>query len=164
MCSTIALKRPGTTLPILQAAVIFVEGLVLCCLVSLQVAPAHSSSIIPVTMVTGSELSQTLMVQLPSQSESKKPRVGQLRETQRCSYCVECFYTYTHHTLTPTHTLARTHTHTPSRRPSPHEASQGAQGVALPSWGDASLSCASHTRTERSAGGSLRQSHHVQEL
>ena len=50
--------------------------------VSPQVAPAHSSSIIPVTMVTGSELSQTLMVQLPSQNESKKPRVGQLRETQ----------------------------------------------------------------------------------
>ena len=130
MCSTIALKRPGTTLPILQAAVIFDEGLVLCCLVSLQVAPAHSSSIIPVTMVTGSELSQTLMVQLPSQNESKKLRVGQLRETQHCSYCVECFYTniLTYHThplnihlhphsppphmysLTPTH-LTHTHAH-----------------------------------------------------
>ena len=217
------------------------QGLVLCCLVSPQVAPAHSSSIIPVTMVTGSELSQTLMVQLPSsQSESKKPRVGQLRETQGCSSCVESFYTYiytshshvphtllqmyfltpthlthtctpshihipcshphtshthTHmHTLTHTHTLltpshihvhfpslthphplsylpslahpppSHPHTHTPSHRPSPHKASQGAQGVALPSRGDASLSCPPHTRAEGSAGGSLRQSYHVQEL
>ena len=67
-------------------------------------------------MVTGSELSQTLMVQLPSsQSESKKPRVGQLRETQRCSSCVEPFYTYiyTSHSHTP-------HTLLPIHSPSPH--------------------------------------------
>ena len=69
-----------------------------------QVAPAHSSSIIPVTMVTGSELSQTLMVQLPSQNEGKKPRVGQLR--QRATPPVRHSYTLSH---TPhTHT---THTH-----------------------------------------------------
>jgi len=176
-------------------------------------------------MVTGSELSQTLMVQLPSsQSESKKPRVGQLRETQGCSSCVESFYTYIYmshshipHTLLriyspPPHMYSLTHTHlththahphihipcshphtctlpslththtpshisllshtslppfhtlTPSHRPSPHEASQGAQGMALPSRGDASLSCPPHTRAEGSAGGSLRQSYHVQEL
>ena len=82
----------------------------LLCLVSPQVAPAHSSSIIPVTMVTGSELSQTLMVQLPSQNESKKPRVGQLRETQveSSSSCVESFCTRTHITLS--HTPHHTHT------------------------------------------------------
>ena len=193
----------------------------LLCLVSPQVAPAHSSSIIPVTMVTGSELSQTLMVQLPSQNESKKPRVGQLRETQAesSSSYVESFCTlYTHHTLshttphtlhillTPSHihltlkhvrvpymyafptlilmctqTLVRTnhtlshtphtyphmytsHTHTPSQRSPSHEATQGAQGMALPSWRDASLSCAPHTRAKGGAGGSLRQSYHVQEL
>ena len=103
------------------------------CLVSPQVAPAHSSSIIPVTMVTGSELSQTLMVQLPSsQNESKKPRVGQLRETQGSSSCVESFYTYIymshshipHITLShtfpiPSHVLPYTHTsHTHTCTPS----------------------------------------------
>lgn len=84
-------------------------------------------------MVTGSELSQTLMVQLPSsQSESKKPRVGQLRETQRCSSCVESFYTYiymshshTPHTLLriyspPPHMYSLTHTHLTHTHAHPH--------------------------------------------
>ena len=154
------------------------------------------------------------MVQLLSQNEGKKPRVGQLREMQAesSSSCIESFCTRTHitlsHTLhthplhihctllTPSHIhlahvrvhlgtlhaclphLIYTHwyiqttlshtcappTHTPSRRPPPHKASQGAQGVAQPSWWDASLSCAPHTRTEGGTGGSLRQSYHVQEL
>ena len=149
------------------------------------------------------------MVQLPSQNESKKPRVGQLRETGGEQFFLHriLLYSYTRHTLshttphthtlhsltytphtqactcTPayltcmyntqtthslthhTHTLICTpHTHTPSPRSPSHEATQGAQGMALPSWRDASLSCPPHTRAEGGAGGSLRQSYHVQEL
>ena len=128
--------------------------------VSPQVAPAHSSSIIPVTMVTGSELSQTLMVQLPSQNEGKKPRVGQLRETQaesssfciESSSCVESFCTPTHitlshtpHTLlTPSHTciyltLAHVHVHLGTLRvctntyaPHTHTLTQVAPAQSLP--------------------------------
>ena len=58
------------------------------------------------------------MVQFPSQNESKKPRVGQLRKTQaesssfcmESSSCVESFCTRTHITLS--HILHTPFTHT----------------------------------------------------
>ena len=70
-------------------------------------------------------------------------------------------YNITLQTYAP-HTLHIHHSHTAlSRRPSPHQATQGAQRVALSPRRHAPLSGPPHTRAEGGVGGGLRESHHV---